>query len=622
MDYWGGVNCAWADDVVIPTPVYFNDFSFAISGQDNIEIVGSGAFETDTDERFGKFYHNDPNNETAIRTNYLKLPGDVLSHSTETKAMTIGFWVNKKNENDYWFTPLFGAYGAAPSGEGNTNTWPMFVCETRGLIQLNCAGYCDFGINDNPAGTSYNDGTPYVSTTWLDDAKWHYYTIVLTETTAKVYVDGELKNGWTVDGTSDGQKISGLFSAGNTLSYICLGGNQAWNWNDADPAFGFDDFAVYNVALSAEQIAQIISNKKERNVTGTQIGKMDNSTDYLGALSDKMTLKPGDKYHYSFINYNKGDNNWNNWVLPVYDANDNRVITVRADNYEDMHHVGDTWGSNAGCTSDFNWTNFPGNMDGANVDMTVTFNKDKVFNMTSTISTVDGSTWNYSYANDYENSPISLTNNDNIKVALSVSRSWIDLLSEGYSAVGATIGSTGYTTFSSSYPLNLTGIDAYYIASVGSDKAMLTKATGTVAAGTGLILAGTAGDVLSIPVAASGDAINDNLLVGCPTATDVTTPDVNAYVLVNNNGDAEFQPLSGTSNGNKVTIPAGKAYLYTIANNTGANLRVVSAGDATGIANIEAAKAENGAMFNMAGQRVNGSYKGIVIKNGKKVLVK
>ncbi len=188
--------------------------------------------------------------------------------------------------------------------------------------------------------------------------------------------------------------------------------------------------------------------------------------------------------------------------------------------------------------------------------------------------------------------------------------------------VSATIGSTGYTTFSSSYPLDLTGIEAYYIASVESDKAMLTKATtatGTVAAGTGLILAGTAGDVISIPVADLGEEIDGNLLVGCPTATEVTTPNANAYVLVNNDG-AEFQPLSGNYKDNKVTIPAGKAYLYTNAN--GANLRVVFAGDATGIANIEAAKTENGAMFNMAGQRVDGSYKGIVIKNGKKVWVK
>ncbi|MBR3619551.1 MAG: hypothetical protein IKN44_07370 [Bacteroidaceae bacterium] len=44
--------------------------------------------------------------------------------------------------------------------------------------------------------------------------------------------------------------------------------------------------------------------------------------------------------------------------------------------------------------------------------------------------------------------------------------------------------------------------------------------------------------------------------------------------------------------------------------------------EATAIANINSKKAADGAYFNMAGQRVGADYKGFVIKNGKKVLVK
>lgn len=244
-----------ADPAELPKPVYFNDFST----NDGVEIVGSGEFIVDANANFGRVYHNDPSNTSAVRTNYLKLPADILSRSATSKEMTIGFWVNKKSEDNFFFTPLFAAYGAAPTSEGNT--WPMFVCETRGLIQVNCAGYCDFGLNANPAGSTYNDGTPYVTSAWLDDGNWHYYTVALTATTAKVYVDGELKNGWTVDGTSDGQVISGLFTNGADLKYITLGGNQAWNWADADPAFAFDDFAVYAEALTAAQIQKIITDK-------------------------------------------------------------------------------------------------------------------------------------------------------------------------------------------------------------------------------------------------------------------------------------------------------------------------------------------------------------------------
>lgn len=103
-----GANASWAVDV--PTPVYFNDFS----STDGLTIVGSGEFITDADTHFGQIYHNDPNLTKAIRTNYLLLPSDVLSHSATTKEMTIGFWVNVKNAADYYWTPIFSAYDKAP----------------------------------------------------------------------------------------------------------------------------------------------------------------------------------------------------------------------------------------------------------------------------------------------------------------------------------------------------------------------------------------------------------------------------------------------------------------------------------------------------------------------------
>lgn len=41
-----------------------------------------------------------------------------------------------------------------------------------------------------------------------------------------------------------------------------------------------------------------------------------------------------------------------------------------------------------------------------------------------------------------------------------------------------------------------------------------------------------------------------------------------------------------------------------------------------GIANVKAADMQNGTIFNLAGQKVNEAYKGVVIKNGKKVMMK
>ena len=608
---------AWADDIVVPTPVYFNDFSFASSGSDGIEIVGNGKFEDDADARFGRIFHNDPTLTKAVRTNYLKLPADVLSHSGTSKEMTIGFWVNMKDAADFYWSPLFTAYPNATKAADAAEPWPIFTCLARKVVALNCWGYCDLG-------NTYNDKKTNAETSaWLDDKEWHYYTITLTSTTVKVYVDGIVENSWTVDGTSDGQVINGLFNAGaayedvNGLKYICLGGNQSNNYNDPDPAFGFDDFAVYNVALSKNQIDLIRANKLNRTVTGTKIGNIDGSTEYLAASSTQKTLYPGDSYHYSFINYNNGSNNWNNWILPVYNTSDTRVITVRTDNYEDMA------GANTGCTSNFNWTNFPGNMNGATVDMTVSFTPEKKFNMSASISTVDGSIWTYSYTNDYTGSAIDLTSNDYIKVALSVSRSWLDVLSEGYSAIGVTIGATKWGTYVSEYPLDFTGytgVKAYKVTGRTTTSIVTEQLTGIVPANTPMLLNAQNGAALyTIPVAASaGSSVGDNCLKAGTGAAVSQDGSYDRYVLVNNSGTAVFKKIISKS----PTVAANRAYLqFNKAVSPSRDILSIDGGDATAIKTMKVGTEDN-IYYNLQGQRVLYPTKGLYIVNGKKVIIK
>ena len=181
-----------------------------------------------------------------------------------------------------------------------------------------------------------------------------------------------------------------------------------------------------------------------------------------------------------------------------------------------------------------------------------------------------------------------------------------------------TIGATGYTTLASTAALDLTklpeGVKAYYASSVEDGYVVLKEVAGTVAAGEGLILAGEG--TVTIPVAASGTAIDGNLLVGC---TKATTLDENAsqYVLVANANKAEFQSLAE----NGATIPAGKAYLDA-AKAAGARLSIIFAGETTGIAEVATAGAENGAIYNLSGQRVSKPANGLYIVNGKKVIIK
>ena len=238
-------------DVKLPDPVYFNDFN---SGAGDAEIIGGGSFRNDDTPGFKKVFQNVTGGK---RQNYLLLPSHVLSHSADTKKMTIGVWVNAANagaSSDYMWAPLFMAYAAAPNN--GENTFPMFACQYRGVLQVNNNGWTDYTDVQNVEGANklYHDATD-----WLADKQWHYYTVVFNEENAKVYFDGKVVNEWQMDGTTNTQM--GLFTNGADLKYVCLGGNQAWNWGDNDPGFAFDDIAIYNDALSGSQIEKIIADK-------------------------------------------------------------------------------------------------------------------------------------------------------------------------------------------------------------------------------------------------------------------------------------------------------------------------------------------------------------------------
>ena len=201
----------------------------------------------------------------------------------------------------------------------------------------------------------------------------------------------------------------------------------------------------------------------------------------------------------------------------------------------------------------------------------------------------------------------------------------------------ATIGTTGYTTFASSGPLNIDGmtastgtVKAYYVTAsdVKSSSVALTEVTGNVAAGTGLILEGTAGATITIPVVASGtDYTATNMLVGCTTNTDITTSTANYgnfYVL--SATAAAFKNIGAWVLANStLTIPAGKAYLDTTnAGVVGASsLTFDLGGEATGIADVRGKMEDvRSDFFDLQGRKVAQPTKGLYIVNGRKVVIK
>ncbi len=135
-----------------------------------------------------------------------------------------------------------------------------------------------------------------------------------------------------------------------------------------------------------------------------------------------------------------------------------------------------------------------------------------------------------------------------------------------------TIGSTGWATFSCDAPLDLehmtasTGeVAAYYASSVSGDIVTMTQTTTSVAVNEGLMLKGSDGATIVIPVVASGTSIPGNKLVGCSSGATITssTPNyANIYVLANNEGTAQFENIKDYVDANtSLFLGAGKAYL-------------------------------------------------------------
>lgn len=400
--------------VKLPTPVYINTFE---SGAGDAEIIGAGSIRDDATENFGKVFQNVAG---AKSTNYLKLPSHVLSHSAESQEMTIGFWVNAVNAGvfgDYTYSPFFSAYATQPTAANGT---PMFVMQSRGPLQVNMFvndeqyGWSDFtGANHvdgkvnvyNQNCWEANDGAYNFVNNWLDDSKWHYYAVTLTATEVTAYMDGKIVNQWEFDGKTEGQIVTGLFSQGSALTWPCLGGGQAWDWGDPDAGFAYDDFVVYDKALSDQQIQRIIDIKngnasaddeEEGDKSYVTLGNPDCNDNFWTVFSDPvLQLKDGQTAHFGFYNKTAGQNNWENWVLIC--TNNGDKSTGADSEYFVMRADAWAWGmgfdSPGNMTNDFDWDTFTTDINGAWVDLTAA-RKGSTITVTVITTTTEGKKYN------------------------------------------------------------------------------------------------------------------------------------------------------------------------------------------------------------------------------------
>lgn len=176
-----------------------------------------------------------------------------------------------------------------------------------------------------------------------------------------------------------------------------------------------------------------------------------------------------------------------------------------------------------------------------------------------------------------------------------------------------TLNSFGYNTYSNANTVTVTGAVAYTCTvNKETNKAVLRELGTVVPAGQGVLLKGETNGTVSFGFGGEEPVIAQNDFQPVLKAT-ATPADKAIYVLKDN----KFMKYVGA------TLVANKAYIE-LGSTAGAKaLSIEFDGETTDIGGIKAVGTDDNApVYNLQGQRVDINTKGIIIKNGKKIINK
>lgn len=184
-----------------------------------------------------------------------------------------------------------------------------------------------------------------------------------------------------------------------------------------------------------------------------------------------------------------------------------------------------------------------------------------------------------------------------------------------------TISPSGYSTYAAYYPVDYSKLNlTAYTVKLNAEKTgiVMNEVEGVVPAGVAVLLKGTADTDYRLAKAEGWQNVTSDLKMSDGTIT--STTEITVYGLATVGGQDGFYKAS-----NGKTIPAKCAYLEV--KNSANPAKCFSLGDhsgsTTGITSVKNDVLDNNApMYNLAGQLVDKGYKGIVIKNGKKIVLK
>lgn len=209
------------------------------------------------------------------------------------------------------------------------------------------------------------------------------------------------------------------------------------------------------------------------------------------------------------------------------------------------------------------------------------------------------------------------------KYAGTVSIKNLKIVAERVKQESLTIPSSSFATYAASYPVDYDklGLKAYAVKlNDAKDGVEFTEIPGVVPAGVPVLLKGDANKDYALDKAEGGSPVYTDLKASDGTSASNSKDKTTLYALSTVNGVTAFYPVKEAS-----AIPAKRCYLEVKGTSAKAAFFSLGTnfGETTGISSVEnKVEKADAPVYNLAGQLVGKDYKGLVIKNGKKFVIK
>lgn len=203
----------------------------------------------------------------------------------------------------------------------------------------------------------------------------------------------------------------------------------------------------------------------------------------------------------------------------------------------------------------------------------------------------------------------------------SVSIKNLKIVAEGVKQESLTIPSSSFATYAAYYPVNYAelGLKAYAVKlNEAKDGVEFTEIPDVVPAGVPVLLKGIADNEYVLEKAEGWSPVSTDLKMSDGNAT--STAAATLYALATVNDLTAFYRVKKNS-----PIPAKRCYLEVQSASANAAFYSLGTnfGETTGISSVEnKVEKADAPVYNLAGQLVGKDYKGLVIKNGKKFVIK